>query len=351
MESLLCLKIASRGDLLLAAPSFRWLRESRRGARLTLAVGESCLEVGRHLPFFDEVIAVDDAELLAGSPLQKAQGAAGLFRMMRGRGAATDTSFSSVFIFHRDWRFAALARLAGIPERRGFDAGWARGFLTHALRAGEHEHHTAQYLRMVGAPANTEDSPAGSWRFFEDEQEKADSLAAAHGLRAGVRTVVFAFGGGRNVKTLTALKCWPAEGWCDLARELAARSVQVAWVGDAEDAALLHGNETGVLLAGKLSLSESAGVVARADLVVSNDSFMLHLAEALRVPAVGIFGPTDPGHYRPRSVRSRTLWAGEGLPCSPCHRDGWFPVCRHDHRCMRDLSAATVLSACLELLP
>lgn len=351
MERLLCVKIASRGDLLLGGPSFRWLRESRRGAHLTLIVGESCLEVGRHLPFFDEVVAVDDAELLAGAPLQKARGAAGLFRLMRGRGTKVAPPFSSVFIFHRDWRFAALACMAGIPERRGFEAGWSRRFLTHAFRAGEREHHAAQYLRMVGAPPGTEGSLAGSWAFSADEREKADSRAAAHGIRAGARTVVFAFGGGRNVKTRTALKCWSPEGWRELARELAARSVQVAWVGDAEDAALLRGDEAGILLAGKLGLAESAGLVARADLVVANDSFMLHLAEALEVPVVGLFGPTDPAHYRARSARSRTLWAGEDLPCSPCHRDGWFPVCRHDHRCMRDLSAATVLGACLELLP
>ena len=162
--------------------------------------------------------------------------------------------------------------------------------------------------------------------------------------------MVLAFGGGRNVKTRTELKRWPMDAWRALARGLEARGFQVAWVGDADDATRLRGDEPGARLAGKLALAESAGVAARAALVVSHDSFMLHLAEALGVPAVGIFGPTDPAHYGSRSARSRTLWAGENLPCSPCHRDGWFPECADDHRCMRDLTTDAVLRACQELL-
>jgi ADP-heptose:LPS heptosyltransferase len=350
MERLLCVKIASRGDLLLAGPAFRWLRASRPGARLALAVGKSCLEVGRHLPFFDEVHAVDDARLLAGGLAGRCLGAAELLRLMRRRGG-DGGAFGSVFLFHRDRRFAALARLSGIPERRGFDPAGSRAFLTHPARAGEREHHVSQYLRMVGAGDSADGSMEGVWKFGAGELEAASAAAAALGLDPGGRAVVLAFGGGRNVKTRTALKSWPLERWRELARRLAARGLRVAWVGDAEDAAALRGGEEGVRLAGRLGLAESAGVVARAALVVANDSFMLHLAGALGVPAVGIFGPTDPEHYRPRSPRSRTLWAGEGLECSPCHRDGWFPECRHEHRCMRDLSVEAVLGACQELLP
>lgn len=350
MERLLCVKIASRGDLLLAGPAFRWLRGSRPGAHLALAVGRSCLEVARHLPWFDEVVAVDDAALLAGSWAQKGRAARALRRLMREGASGAGAPFDAVFLFHRDWRFALLARLARIPERRGFAAGGSRKFLTHAAEVEAREHHVLQYLRMAGAGSAADDRMMGGWRFLDGEQARAETRAAASGFLCEKRSVALAFGGGRNVKTRTELKSWPMEGWRDLARALVARGFQTVWMGDAEDAALLRGDEPGVHLAGKLDLAESAVVASQAALVVSNDSFLLHLAEALGVPAVGIFGPTDPAHYCPRSSRSRTLWAGEGLSCSPCHRDGWFPVCAHEHRCLRDLSADAVLRACMEVL-
>lgn len=350
MERLLCVKIASRGDLLLAGPAFRWLRAARPEAHLALVVGQSCLDVARHLPWFDAVVPLDDAALLAGSWRQKERAARALHRLMRMGTAEVVAPFDAVFLFHRDWRYALLARLAGIPERRGFAVRGGRGLLTHPIVAGAREHHVLQYLRMVGAGAAADDRLAGVWRFLDGERERTTARLAALGCRLETRFVALAFGGGRNVKTRTSLKSWPLEGWRELARGLAARGFQTLWMGDAEDAALLRGDEPGVPLAGRLDLAESAVVASQAALVVSNDSFLLHLAEALGVPSVGIFGPTDPAHYGPRAARSRTLWAGERLSCSPCHRDGWFPECAYAHRCMRDLSADAVLRACVEVL-
>ncbi len=345
MESLLCVKIASMGDLLLAAPAFRRLRVANPGARLTLAVGASCEEVARHLPFFDRVEVVDDRRLMAGGLAGALFGALGLWRLMRSGGEG-GVRPSSVLIFHRDWRYALVARLAGVPRRHGFDQGLARWFLTHSHVAGAAEHHVFQYLGLCGFGAAETGtlSLAGAWFFSTGERERGLEAAAALGLQPERRPLVgLAFGGGRNVKTRTALKAWPVGHFRKLADELVRRGCQVAWLGDAEDAAALGEEAVGVHLAGCLTLSESAAVVGACSVVVANDSFLLHLAGALGVPSVGLFGPTDPAHYRPLDSRSTHLWIGGALPCSPCHRDGWFPVCRHDHRCMRDLEVGQVL--------
>lgn len=53
-------------------------------------------------------------------------------------------------------------------------------------------------------------------------------------------------------------------------------------------------------LAGKINLPELAGVIQRAQLLVSVDSVPVHLADALRTPVVALFGPTDPFHWQPR---------------------------------------------------
>jgi ADP-heptose:LPS heptosyltransferase len=106
-----------------------------------------------------------------------------------------------------------------------------------------------------------------------------------------------------------------------------------------------------VCLAGKLTVAETATVLSACDRLVANDSFLLHLGEALGVPTVGIFGPTNPDHFRPLGARSTTLWLGpERVPCSPCAQQGgsYFPVCGYGHRCMREISVEAVLAALVD---
>ncbi|MBI4024886.1 MAG: glycosyltransferase family 9 protein [Verrucomicrobia bacterium] len=377
---LLCIKVAARGDLLLSAPAFRMLRNSRPKAHITLLVGASCRDVAQHLPYFDEIRTLDDKALMAGGRWEQIREAWRLFDFMRQnysrkKRGLKDEEGGEVCIFHRDWRYAFLARMAGVPVRKGFCGKGGMWFLTHAYHAGEREHHVSQYRGMVSmgldghalkdgalgsgaseihqgkdcvsvpsAVCGAQESLAGVWKFEEGEKERALAVAAKHGFRAeGKSWVALGFGGGCNVKTRTDLKTWPLEHYRVLATHLTNQGRAVVWIGDVEDASLLGDPPIGVNLAGRLTVAETASVLSVCALAVSNDTLILHLAEALNVPVIGIFGPTDPSHYRPLGMRSAHLWLGESLPCSPCHRDGFFPPCKYQHRCMRDLSVESIL--------
>jgi heptosyltransferase-2 len=81
--------------------------------------------------------------------------------------------------------------------------------------------------------------------------------------------------------------------------------------------------------------------MAAANLAVSNDSGLMHIAAALGTPTMGIFGPTSPYHWAPLNGLAATVQTSTSLACQPCHR----PVCRlNDHRCMRDIAAADVVA-------
>jgi heptosyltransferase-2 len=74
---------------------------------------------------------------------------------------------------------------------------------------------------------------------------------------------------------------------------------------------------------------------------VSNDSGLLHVAAALGVPSIGIFGPTSPWHWAPLNPIAATVQTTTELDCQPCHK----PTCRKGHhRCMRDIAAGQVLA-------
>ena len=224
--------------------------------------------------------------------------------------------------------------------------------MTHPYRAGNREHHIHQYLSMAGKPSHHEqgDGLGGLWQFIEGEREKALELAASEGFKPEMgKWVALGFGGGRNVKTQTDLKTWPLEYYCQLAASLAGEGYQIVWIGDVEDAKKLGNPSMGVNLAGKLSVSDTAVILSMCEFVVANDTLILHLAEVLKVRTIGIFGPTDPFHYRPLGKLSRYVWVGDQLACSPCHQDGYFPPCRFDHRCMKELTVDSVLTAIKEV--
>jgi ADP-heptose:LPS heptosyltransferase len=346
-----CLKVASRGDLLLAAPAFRALRETRSGAHLTLVVGRSCLDVATHLDSFDEIRTVDDSDLFSDRMADRARAALRLFWELR-------SGFDEIFIFHRDRRYALLALLAGIRVRRGLARGVDGRFLTHPFAPAPREHDSAQYMRMCGVHPDADragsiGSPGlvGCWTVRDGEVAGALACAEAEGFRLSGRPwVAFGFGGGKNVKTRTELKSWSPARYRALAEALAERDVGVVWLGDREDARVLGGNHVGVNLAGRLTVAESAAILARCDAAVANDTFLLHLSEAIGVPTIGLFGPTDPAQYGPQGPRSTSIWRGGALACSPCSRDGAVPPCPFGHRCMVELAVPDVLAALLPLL-
>jgi ADP-heptose:LPS heptosyltransferase len=336
---ILCVKIASRGDLILAAPAFGRLRQSLPGAELDLLVGASCVDVAQHLPYFDRVRVIDDTRLLAGNLVQRVAGALQMWRIMRHSedNRTGVVPYDQVIVFHRDPRYAVIAWASGVPIRRGFHGR----FLTHRHTPRIDEHHGDQYIAVAGVQDVGGD---GRWTFSETGPELAPARAAGF-VGNGGRWIGLGFGGGRNVGSSTQLKSWPVASYVELAHELEREGHRVVWLGDETDRASLPTNAPGLNLAGKLTVPQTAAVISQCAAVVANDTMNLHLADSLGVPAIGIFGPTQPEHYRPRGARSMYLWGGRDLECSPCHRDGLFPPCRFNHQCMNNTPASEVAAA------
>ncbi len=95
---------------------------------------------------------------------------------------------------------------------------------------------------------------------------------------------------------------------------------------------------------GLLTIRQLGLVMRRAALVLTNDSASLHLASALDVPTVAIFGPTDDGVYGPTASRSRIV--RRALFCAPCRRS----LCRFNHECMRFIGPDEVYDAAVKVL-
>lgn len=133
-------------------------------------------------------------------------------------------------------------------------------------------------------------------------------------------------------------KRWPAAHFAELARRMVARGRMVWLIGSVRDAAI--GDEIAQLsggaaqnLCGKTSLDDAVDLLAGAELVVSNDSGLMHVAAALDRPLIALYGSSSPGFTPPMSDGATILKLE--LPCSPCFER----ECPLGHfKCMRELT-------------
>jgi len=147
---------------------------------------------------------------------------------------------------------------------------------------------------------------------------------------------------------------WPPERFARLAIRLARRGATVVVSGSPSERSLVEqvvamSSGAAVSIAGLVDGAGLGNLLGLADLVVTNDTGPLHLADALGRPVVGLFGPNTPHRYGPRGANGRSLFAD--LPCSPCldDRSAKRSSCR-DHICMAALDVDSVTLACVGLL-
>ena len=316
------------GDAVMTEPLLRRLRA--RGERLSVGALPSVAPVYRAMPQVDEVIEF---------PFQHG----GLqFKARRSIAKQVAGRFDTAYVLPNSLKSALLPFLASIPKRVGY-LGEARvGLLTHRLKnPKDRPPMVAFYSALSGDKEGLEiDRPR--LRLAPEQIQKA---LAAFGLQpAGY----YAFAPGAEYGPA---KRWPAIHFGELARSLDAPAVLL---GSGKEAALCAeiagaaGPGRCVDLAGKTSLADAFALIAGARSVISNDSGLMHVAAALGVPQVAIFGSSSPRHTPPLSDSARVIWLKDDpayqppLDCSPCFQR----ECPLGHtRCLLDIAPARVLAA------
>lgn len=252
--------------------------------------------------------------------------------------------FRRAIILPNSFRAAAVAFAAGISERWGYSTDLRGVLLNHPVARREpHGHQLEDYeplLEAINAPHVVDELPSITLPVAVRE-------ASRRRLRAlGIRLDRPLFGlhaGGLYGRA----KHWGDERYCDLAERLRADGYDVVLLtspGERAQAEFISASCNGVPMIGhEGDVLHLAAAISQCSVVVTNDSGPLHLAAALAVPTVSIFGPTDPG----RTVipgASRVL--RNPLACQPCYQRE-CPL-RH-HRCMTDITVDDVYAAAIGL--
>jgi heptosyltransferase-2 len=146
-------------------------------------------------------------------------------------------------------------------------------------------------------------------------------------------------------------KRWPEDRFARVAEALSAeRGMPVVMVGARGERPIAAAIQAAITspsanLCGETDLETLVGVLARAALVVTNDSGPMHIAAALGTPTLAIFGSTDPEVTSPRGPATRLI--REPVDCSPC----LLRECPIDHRCMERITPESVLAAARGFVP
>jgi heptosyltransferase-2 len=233
---------------------------------------------------------------------------------------------------------------AGIPERWGYATDGRGLLLTRAARVPRVLRGRSQvyYYRamLAGVGLEVSASPDASLQCPEAWSARGRELLGGEGPWLGLNPGA-AYGGAKR---------WLPSRYAAVADVLARRrGARVAILGGAVERGLaqaIAGAMQGParVLAGETSLADLVGVVSRLELLVTNDSGPMHLAAALGVPLVAVFGPTDWTETAPVGERWRLV--REPVECSPC----LLRECPIDHRCMRRVGVERVADEALALL-
>ena len=342
--SILVVQTAFVGDVILALPLLQLLHEKFPESMITAVTIPAAEELLANHPAVGRVMVYDKR----GAD----RGMRGLMRMAsRLRAAGIEVAL----IPHRSFRSALLCRLAGIPVRIGFDTSAGRFLLTQSVRYVSTDHEIQRNLALA-VPLGVS-SPG--IRFPRLCPSEADRLAVDAFMRG-------CFGPDSVLQTPPCIavapgsvwntKRWPESKFTSLIRSLLDEGWHVVLVGGEADWALCSrlgaaARDTHLADAsGRFSLLESADILGRCAALVSNDSAPVHLAVAMRVPVVAIFGPTLPSFgFAPPGPGDRVVET-PGLWCRPCSIHGGRRCPTGTFDCMNRISAERVRNETLALL-
>lgn len=341
------------GDVLLASPALHALRRHFPTACITLAVGPRSAALARRLPDVDEVVVIP----FPGLDRRTQPGAVRRWALLLRVAQRWHGQFDAGLLLRDDYYWGAmLLAAARIPLRLGTAFPLCAPFLTRTVPPARQWPAAAQHQHVLGLltgdrPSPVHWNPDDRLRFApHDAAADAAQCRRQTGLERAEPYLLLHPGAGAPVKL------WTAENWALVLRALQARTgrrtLVVAGVGEqhliAPIVRLAGGAAIGLPAAPNLDLLSA--LMRDAGLVLGADSGPLHLAVAIDVPSVRLYGPVDPVIYGPWGDPQRHRWVASRMLCTPCARLDWDALALPWHPCVRRIDPAEVVTAAMMAL-
>ena len=324
------------GDAIMALPALRAVRKRFPEAEIAIVGRPYVADIYRDQEICNQLIPYDPKGLHAGF-----SGRERLAAELRAQ------KFDVALLLQNAFDAAWLAWRANIPERIGYARDVRSFLLTKAVplpRHGETPAHEKFYylelLRRAGWLDSVQDETFIGLSVPEEKRRSADELLCKFGVRQGALRI--AIGAGASYGSA---KCWPPPRFAEVANRLQSEAdADVILFGTAAEATVstaISGQlrRPPINLTGKTAIADLPALLSQCHLFIGNDSGAMHVAAAVGLPIVAVFGPTDPNGTAP--VTTRCSIVQQKPYCSPC----FLRCCPTDHRCMTAITAGMVAAA------
>jgi heptosyltransferase-2 len=324
------------GDAIMALPALRAVRGRFPEAEIAIVARPYGAEIYRDQQICDRLIHYD--------PQGVHDGFSGRERLAAELRAQR---FDVALLLQNAFDAAWLAWRAKIPERIGYARDGRSFLLTKALpvpKLGEIPAHEKFYylelVRRAGWIESVSDESFIRMNVPEEKQRQASEFLAQWGSRPHALRI--AIGAGASYGSA---KCWPPSRFAEVANHLQSQTgADIILFGTVAETAVSNAIATELRqppldLTGKTAIADLPALLSQCHLFIGNDSGAMHVAAAVGLPVVAIFGPTDPQGTAP--VTPRCTVVQEKPYCSPC----FLRRCPTDHRCMTRVTADMVEAA------
>lgn len=298
------------GDMVMSLPAIEAVRDIFPSGTISVLAKPWVIPLINHNPVVDRVI-----------PFQKGRGPIhGVIEIVRVSRLIRRMRFDLAILFQNAFEAALITYLGGIKYRLGYDTDGRRFLLTHAVtkdkqtRERHHVEHYISLLRAVGWDAKTKD-PVLS--INERDGDSIQSLLLSEGIEEDDLLIGLSpgavFGPAKRwpPERFAAIGDWAVERW-------GAKIVLLGGPGEQGICALLaeHMKRAPFNVCGRTTLRQAMALIKRCRFFVTNDSGLMHVAAALDVPTIAIFGSTNHVATGPRNPKARIV--RRNLHCAPC---------------------------------
>jgi heptosyltransferase-2 len=256
--------------------------------------------------------------------------------------------FDTGILFTNSFISAFLFYLAKIPQRWGYSRD-GRGFLlTKRVSPRTVENSTHQvdyYLGLISGLGYKTLPPQITFPLTQREQKEAREKLLSCDVNLQHPVIILNPGASYG-----PAKRWPAEKFAALGNLLQERNkatVLITGAGNERELAEFVSSlmaKKPINLSGQTSLRMLAGLISQSNLFITNDTGPMHMANALKIPVIAVFGPTNPSVTGPYQQPSAVV--KKDVPCWPCA----YRECPFDHRCMMNISPEEVYTVCKRFL-
>lgn len=338
IRKILVVRLSSIGDIILTTPFLRSLRSTYPNARIFFVIKKQFAELLACSPYVDELITFDTGDGFAG--------------LRKIRNYLKEQKIDACFDIHKNWRSMYLRCTIGAGNSGTYSKQILNRTLLIWLKINIYRGIKPVVERYFEAGLRfglKYDGRGTEITVNKETEQKVRNALSKAGYKFDVPLVVICPGAAHFNKR------WHPEGFITTARSLinVASAFMVVHGGRA-DASLCQSiaDNIGrgvVNFAGSFSLAESAALLKFSSVVIANDSGLLHMAQAQKVPVVAIYGPTtrELGYF-PLEENSTVIEIP--LYCRPCTHNGLEKCPRKHFRCMNEITADQVITASMKYL-